>query len=74
MDLIDEKNVSESVRPGILVGCRGSRRFFLCCRGESRLSISTADEHNWVVFSRVFVAIISGGHASLSSQDVGVLT
>ena len=71
---MDAKKVLESVRPSNCFGCSGSSRFFLCWRGDSQLSIYTADEHSFVVFSSVFVAIISGGHASLSSQGAGVLT
>ena len=66
--------MSESVRPGNRFGCSGSSCFFLCWRGDSRFSISTADEHSGVVFSSVFMVIISGGHASLSSQGARVLT
>ena len=55
----------ESVRPSNQFGCSGSSRFFLCWRGDSRLSISTAEEHSCIVFSSVLVVIISGGHASL---------
>ena len=71
---MDAEKVSESVRPGNRFGCSGSSRFLLCWRGGSRLSISTADEHSCVVFSSVFVVIISGGHVSLYSQGSGVLT
>ena len=71
---MDAKKVSESVRPGNWFGCSGSSRFFLFCHGDSRLSISTANEHSCVVFSSVFVVIISGGYASLSSQGALVLT